>query len=366
MTKESEEIAATAATVVVGTYDGGLLGFGLEDGVQRFGYAPHVGCVKAVHCTETGKLATGATDNSVRLFDLAKGVEMGELQEHEDSVSALQFWDSNLITGSSDGQVCIWRCSDYELLLKFRGHKASVTCLAIHPSGRMMASAGRDQRIQLWDLTRGTSAAHLTVPESVEILEWSPDGQSIAALSPRELVAVEASSNSVASFKDPNSAGFMRVSLTSAVWWSPKLIALGDGRGLVQILKKDGEALTQVCKVPRDGGRIKALFRVDSTLLVGLSTGQVEVWSFTAKATPQESDFQMLRVVDTKSRLTCLAVWAPGSSEVAAALSMTSMTGNKKASKLQKQQGKMAKSEKRPEKVKKVEKVGKFAGKKKT
>eukprot|EP00434_Breviolum_minutum_P002313 symbB.v1.2.002041.t1/scaffold105.1/size328853/7 len=55
----------------------------------------------------------------------------------------------------------------------------------------MMASAGRDQRIQLWDLTRGTSAAHLTVPESVEILEWSPDGQSIAALSPRELVAVE-------------------------------------------------------------------------------------------------------------------------------------------------------------------------------
>eukprot|EP00434_Breviolum_minutum_P002312 symbB.v1.2.002040.t1/scaffold105.1/size328853/6 len=84
MTKESEEIAATAATVVVGTYDGGLLGFGLEDGVQRFGYAPHVGCVKAVHCTETGKLATGATDNSVRLFDLAKGVEMGELQEHEE------------------------------------------------------------------------------------------------------------------------------------------------------------------------------------------------------------------------------------------------------------------------------------------
>ena len=25
----------------------------------------------------------------------------------------------------------------------------------------------------------------------------------------------------------------------------------------------------QVCKVPRDGGRIKALFKVDSTLLVG-------------------------------------------------------------------------------------------------
>ena len=48
---------------MVGTYDGGLLGFGL-DGLQRFGYAPHLGCIKALHCTEAGKLATGATDNA--------------------------------------------------------------------------------------------------------------------------------------------------------------------------------------------------------------------------------------------------------------------------------------------------------------
>lgn len=361
MTKESEEIAATAATVVVGTYDGGLLGFGLEDGAQRFGYAPHVGCVKALHCTETGKLATGATDNAVRLFDLAKGVEMGELQEHEDSVSAVQFWGSNLITGSSDGQVCIWRCGDYELLLKFRGHKAAVTCLAIHPSGRMMASAGRDQRIQLWDLMRGTSAAHLSVPEAVEVLDWSPDGKSIACLSPRELVVVEVTSNSVASYKDPNSAGFMRVSLTAVAWLSSQLIALGDGRGLVQIFRKDAETLTQVCKVPRDDvpGRIKALLKVDSTLLVGLSTGQVEVWSFNTKGTLQETHFKKLRVVDTKSRLTCLAVWAPGSSEVAEALA----TG---AGKKAKRAGKPAQNPKtgQPAEKQKAEKrQGKLAGK---
>ena len=69
----------------------------------------------------------------VRLFDLAKRVELGELQEHQDSlqrphsaarhpaqtprqmqscvhvhlkdsVSALQFWKGTLITASSDGQ----------------------------------------------------------------------------------------------------------------------------------------------------------------------------------------------------------------------------------------------------------------------
>ncbi|CAK9046010.1 unnamed protein product [Durusdinium trenchii] len=237
---------------------------------------------------------------------------MGELQEHEDSVAAVQFWGPSLITGSSDGQVCIWRCSDYELLLKFRGHKASVTCLAVHPSGRMMASAGRDQRIQLWDLTRGTSAAHLSVLEAVEALEWSPDGQSIAALSPRDLVAVEVASNSVASFKDPASAGFMRVSFTAVAWLSSKVLALGDGRGQVQIFEKEGEALTEVCKVPRDGnvtGRIKALIKVNARLMVGLSTGLVEVWSL---GDLKAGSFTLLRVVDTKSRLTCMTVWAPG------------------------------------------------------
>eukprot|EP00438_Fugacium_kawagutii_P023966 Skav206656 [mRNA] locus=scaffold1933:567999:575516:+ [translate_table: standard] len=90
-------------------------------------------------------------------------------------------------------------------------------------------------------------------------------------------------------------------------------IALGDGRGVVQIFEKDAETLKQVCKVPRPGdvpGRIKALLTVQSTLLVG-------VWKFKRKGTAlDDSDFTQLRVVDTKSRLTCLAVWAP---EVAAA-----------------------------------------------
>ena len=40
----------------------------------------------------------------MKLFDLARGVELGELQEHEDAVCALMFWGSHLITGCNDGQ----------------------------------------------------------------------------------------------------------------------------------------------------------------------------------------------------------------------------------------------------------------------
>mmetsp|Transcript_77790 Transcript_77790/g.137194 ORF Transcript_77790/g.137194 Transcript_77790/m.137194 type:complete len:373 (-) Transcript_77790:14-1132(-) len=322
---EASQEGGSGATVVVGTYEGGLLGFNLDDGAQTFGYAPHTGCIKALHCSQVGKLASGSTDNTIRLFDLAKGVELGELQEHEDSVCALQFWGtSTLVTGSSDGQVCIWRCGDYELLLKFRGHKAAVACLAIHPSGRMMASAGRDGRLQLWDLTRGTSAAHLSVNETVDVLEWSPSGKSIAALSSKELQVVEIESSTTMSFKDPNSTGFMRVPLVAAAFLGEGVLALGDGKGEVRILVR-AAALEEVCKLPIDDvapgtprGRVKALLRADQNhLLVGMSSGSVEVWRYpakkmTLKERPAATDFTKVQVVDTQTRLTCLAVWKPG------------------------------------------------------
>mmetsp|Transcript_45337 Transcript_45337/g.84548 ORF Transcript_45337/g.84548 Transcript_45337/m.84548 type:complete len:349 (+) Transcript_45337:35-1081(+) len=318
--RSKPEATGSSGTVVIGTYDGGLLGFGLEDGAQTFGYAPHVGCIKTVHCNQEGKLASGATDNAVRLFDLSKRIELGELQEHQDSVSALQFWNGTLVTASSDGQVCIWRGGDFELLLKFQGHKAAVTSLAVHPSGRMIASTGRDLRIQLWDLTRGTSAAHLSLKENAEVLEWSPCGDRIAVLCPRELMAVQVKTNHTASFKDPSSAGFVRINFTAVSWLSSSMLALGDAKGEVRILTFDGEALTQACALPpkeadAPATRVKALATCAQRLLVGLSSGEVEVWSTPAdlgeQAAPEAADFRKLRVVQTKGRLTCMTVWAP-------------------------------------------------------
>lgn len=332
-----------AGTVVIGTYDGALLGLRGDTGAQKFGYAPHAGCVKVVGCSQSGRLATGGTDHMVRLFDLVKGLEVGELQEHDDTVTCVEFWGpSSFISGGADGLVCVWRCSDWELLLKFRAHKSAVACIAIHPSGRLMASAGKDSSVRLWDLTRGTSAAIVPMDEPIELLQWSPLGGRIAALGAGSLSLVDvAQSGSVAVYRDPESQGIMRVALSAAMFVREGEVLLGDGKGELRVLsfqpgngqQEEGAAaiaasLREVCRLPSDSerNRVKAIARgapasvaADARgdvvpFAVGTSTGRVELWRFTASGpssqlTPER--FQRLKVVETKVRLTCLEFW-PG------------------------------------------------------
>jgi WD40 repeat protein len=257
----------------------------------------------------------------VRLFDLSKGVELGELQEHQDSVSCLDFAGvAALITAGDDGQACIWRISDWELLLKFRAHKVAVASVAAHSSGRLMASAGRDKSLRLWDLTRGTSAANLAVDAVAEVLEWAPDGNHLAALSLSEITLVDVRTASVSSYKELSSKGGVKVSLCATTFLRNDVLIVGDDRATLRVLKAEDGSLKEVCCLAADAdrkGRVKAIARCSEddqglTFAVGMSLGRVEIWRLAHGRLPAsggEEAFSRLQVVDTGARLTCLAAW---------------------------------------------------------
>lgn len=316
--------AAVDATIVVGTYEGALLGVRASDGRQLFGFTAHTGCVKTVSTDAKGRLASGATDHAVRLFDLAKGIETGEIREHDDTVSCVEHWGTtSMLSASEDGHVCIWSCSSWDMLKKFRAHRSAITSIAVHHSGRLMASAAKDKTLRLWDLTRATSAANLSTDDAVEVLNWSPSGDLLAALTPKELLVITAGSGSVAKFKDPGSSGFTRVSLCAVVMLRDDVVVLGDGAGALRVLSnaKDAAGLTARCSLPRAGeagprGRVKALARPTSSgghgtagvFLAGMSSGRVEVWRYTGDEVSAEA-FELLCGVETGVRLTALGAW---------------------------------------------------------
>lgn len=284
---------------------------------------PHLGCVKALAASPDGRLATGGTDNVVRLFDLKKRTEIGDLQEHADTVACLTFVGvRHLVTACDAGKICIWRTHDWEMLLKFQGHKAAITCVAGHPSERMLVSAARDKTLRLWDLTRGTALAQRILDHAVESLQWSPSGTHFAALAPQELVVIEASTGDVASFRG-TSSGFMRINLTSVHFMTDGMLLLGDAKGEVRVLRLEkgtGEpSLVEVCSLQAEPkrGRVKVIKQCPaqrgvagtSNFVTGDSTGTVEVWRFVSKGAVSSSSFVRERLVETRARLTDAALW---------------------------------------------------------
>jgi len=122
-------------------------------------------------------------DEHIRMYDLRKRAEVGELLHHKGTITALGFvGSSHLLSGSEDGLVCIWRVYDWSLLHILGGHKGAVTAVALHPSGKLALSTGRDRSLRLWDLVKGR-CAYITKLEAVaESVKWSEDGEAYALL----------------------------------------------------------------------------------------------------------------------------------------------------------------------------------------
>jgi WD40 repeat protein len=67
-----------------------------------------------------------------------------------------------------------------EELLALEGHDKAITDVAFFPGRRFLASAGRDEKINIWDLQQGTPIATLRTRGAVLAMRVSPDGRWLA------------------------------------------------------------------------------------------------------------------------------------------------------------------------------------------
>jgi len=112
----------------------------------------HTDVVFAVEVSPDGKtLATGAWDGWVRLWD-ASGAAIGAF--HEDGGVGIIRWSPDgerIVTGSAAGSISVWNRAGMRLA-HVTGHAAFTFSLAVDPRGLLLASAGGDHLIKIWDL----------------------------------------------------------------------------------------------------------------------------------------------------------------------------------------------------------------------
>ncbi len=100
-------------------------------------------------------LVTGSADETIRLWNLQTGAEVGLIQGHSSSVNALaRTVDQNiLISAGADRRIHFWALPSGEPIEQIdEAHSGSINSLAVSNNGQWLASADSNGIIKLWDL----------------------------------------------------------------------------------------------------------------------------------------------------------------------------------------------------------------------
>ena len=149
----------------------------------------HTGDVTAIAFSPDGAtLASGGTDNKIRLWDVGAREHRAAISAHSERVTALAFSpDSTILaSGSTDNTIRLWNPATRRLLDTLKKYESDIVTLAFSVDGTTLVSGHTGYLSQSWD---GRTGEHLSryilgsavYGNSVRAVAFSPHGIMLAS-----------------------------------------------------------------------------------------------------------------------------------------------------------------------------------------
>ena len=127
----------------------------VSDGQLMATLEGHSDAVTSVAFSPDGKhLASAGADGSAKIWQVSGGEVETELESHDAPVSAIRFsHNGNLLaTGDAEGVLRVYDARTWALKQRWQGHKASVMTAVFFPVSQALTSSDRDGVVHVWDI----------------------------------------------------------------------------------------------------------------------------------------------------------------------------------------------------------------------
>jgi WD40 repeat protein len=160
--------------LAIGTIDGTVQVWKLEESQPLLQGNRHGGAVHAVHFIGDGILASGSADGKIIIWDIDAKTHKS-LESNHNSVMGISSVRETLSSVGLDGVVRLWSLEDFALLDTLKGHTGLVWSIKPLLDNRFV-SVGRDGSIRWWSASPAIPTTHLassSMPASDIAFIWN-------------------------------------------------------------------------------------------------------------------------------------------------------------------------------------------------
>ncbi|KAK7304704.1 hypothetical protein VNO77_42590 [Canavalia gladiata] len=305
-------------SLVAGSYERFIWGFTLHPQsltlTPLFSYPSHLSLIKTVALSGS-VVASGGSDDTIHLYNLAAASSLGSLNHHSATVTALSFYapphlsfPRNLVSADAAGSLSIFDADGFVHLKSLSVHRNAVNDLALHPSGKLALTVGRDECLAIVNLVRGRRSFCCRLGKEASLVRFDAAGDRFF-MATEEKVSVHEAEDARLLLELECSK---RV-LCAAPARNGLLYTGGEDRNITAWDVKSGKAAYSLEEAHNT--RVKGIVVLtdsdgatgddDPYLLASASSdGIIRVWDVRMAATEKPNP---LAECKTQSRLTCLA-----------------------------------------------------------